>query len=437
MAELLVVGGGPAGVAAAITAAGLGARVTLVERSQVGGTHVQRGEVPAARLRYLADLLEEIGRAEELGVRVVPAIADWGRMRAAAAAAAEAAAARTRAALRAAGVEVVAAGARFLGPGRMEAGGLVFERMPVVLATGAASIVPQRSGAPRPGRRVVTGDEVMTLDQVPSRLLIAGGGRLGLEWATLFSRLGSRVTVAMAGDRLLPGEEAEMANALRVALERRGLRFLSGRGALERAEAELEPEVVLFADSRLPGSSGLDLEAAGVATGPSGEVTVDTRCATSTPGVFAAGDLTGPPWLWGRARAQGRVAATCALGGRARFRPERVPRTVHTRPELAAVGLTEEEATARGARLGVGHGRLGPDPGEPAPGGERGWLKLIVDTEFGEILGAHMLGCRASEAIGLVATAMELEAHYRDLVRVHPRHHDLAGLIARAVASIR
>lgn len=437
MAELLVVGAGPAWVAAAITAARLGARVTLVERAAPGGTCVHRGEVPAARLRQAADLLDELDRAERMGVRAGPPALDWGRMRASAAAAVDVAAGRTRAALEAAGVEVVTAGARFLGPGRVEAAGLVFERVPVVLATGAGSIVPQRSGAPRPGRRVVTGDEVMALGEVPSRLLIAGGARFGLEWAALFHRLGSRVVVATAGDRILPEEDREMAGALQLALERRGVRFFAGRGSLERAEAELEPEVLLFADSRRPGSSGLDLELAGVATGPGGEVTVDARCATSAPGVFAAGDLTGPPWLSSRARAQGTVAAICALGGTARFRPERVPRAVGTRPQLAAVGLTAEQAAARGASVAVGRGGLAPGSGDPTPGEEGGTLKLVVDTEFGEILGAHMVGCRASEVIGLVAAAMELEADYRDLARIPSPHQDLAGLLTEAVASIR
>ncbi len=183
--------------------------------------------------------------------------------------------------------------------------------------------------------------------------------------------------------------------------------------------------------------SGLDLEVAGVATGPAGEVMIDARCATSAPEVFAAGDLTGPPWLSSRARAQGMVAATCALGGTARFRPERIPRSVSTRPELAAVGLTEEQAIARGRPVAVGRGGPAIDPDTPTSGEDPARLKLVVDAEYGEILGAHMVGRGASELIGLVTTAMELEADYRDLARLHHLPPGPGGLLAEAIASIR
>jgi dihydrolipoamide dehydrogenase len=436
MADLLVIGGGPAGVAAALTGARLGARVTLVERSELGGASVHRGEVPLARLRRVADLLDELERGEGLGAGGGLVAIDWGRMREEAAAAAATAAQLTRAALERAGVEVVAACARFVGPGRVEVAGLVFERTPVVLATGASPVVPQRRGTPRPGRRAMTGEAVLAMTELPSRVLVAGGAYLGLGWASLLNRLGSKVAVATAGDRILPDEDREMARALQRALERRGISFGFGRGALEQAEAELEPELLLFADTRLPNYSGLDLEAAGVAIGPAGEVTVDARCTTSAPEVFAAGDLTGPPWFSSRARAQGTVAATCALGGTARFRPERIPRWVGTHPELAAVGLTEEQAIACGRPVTIGRGGMAPEPSASRSGQDPTALKLVVDAEYGEILGAHMVGCGASELIGLVATAMELEADYRDLARLHHLPSGPARLLTEAIASI-
>src|SRR5204862_3795763 len=142
---------------------------------------------------------------------------------------------------------------------------------------------------------------------------------------------------------------------------------------------------VLFADSRRPNLGGL--EAAGLETGPGGGLAVDGGGRTSAPGVFAAGDVTGAPWLSNRARAQGVAAATNALGGSARVRPERLPRSVNTHPELAAVGLTEEEARARGIEPAVGFGELATSLRAVTLGEDRRALKLVVDPEFGEILG--------------------------------------------------
>ncbi|MDQ6922030.1 MAG: FAD-dependent oxidoreductase, partial [Candidatus Dormibacteraeota bacterium] len=196
----------------------------------------------------------------------------------------------------------------------------------------------------------------------------------------------------------------------------------------------LEADAVLFADSRRPNLGGV--EAAGLETGAEGGVIVDDGGRTSTPAVFAAGDVTGPPWLSNRARAQGMAAATNALGGSARVRPERLPRSVNTHPELAAVGLTEEQARARGIEPAVGFGELATSLRAVTLGEDRGALKLVVDPEFGEILGAHMVGVGATEVIAQVAAAIELEADYRDLATVHHLHPSLAELVTDAVAAI-
>jgi dihydrolipoamide dehydrogenase len=152
--------------------------------------------------------------------------------------------------------------------------------------------------------------------------------------------------------------------------------------------------------------------------------------------VFAAGDVTGPPWRSNRARAQGMAAATNALGGSARVRPERLPRSVNTHPELAGVGLTEEQARARGIEPAVGFGELATSLRAVTLGEDKGALKLVVDPEFGEILGAHMVGVGATEVIAQVAAAIELEADYRDLAKVHHLHPSLAELVTDAVAAI-
>ncbi|MDQ6742107.1 MAG: NAD(P)/FAD-dependent oxidoreductase [Candidatus Dormibacteraeota bacterium] len=429
MTDLLVIGGGPGGVAAAHTAVRMGASVCLAERGALGGVCVHAGCIPAGAFHRTTDLLGQVRRAGSFGLELsgAPRV-DWQGMQRWVGSVVTRAASMTRASLEAARVEILSSPARFASPGRVEVGGRVFEGVPIVLATGAASFVPDAGAAA--GCPVFGNDEAMALDRAPERLLVAGAGRFSAEWADFFSQMGSRVTVVAGEDRLLPGEDADLAGYLQLLLEERGVIFEFGRPSLEGLEAD----AVLFADSRRPNLGGV--EAAGLETGAEGGVIVDDGGRTSAPAVFAAGDVTGPPWLSNRARAQGMAAATNALGGSARVRPERLPRSVNTHPELAAVGLTEEQARARGIEPAVGFGELATSLRAVTLGEDRGALKLVVDPEFGEILGAHMVGVGATEVIAQVAAAIELEADYRDLAKVHHLHPSLAELVTDAVAAI-
>ena len=429
MTDLLVVGGGPGGVAAARTAARLGARVTLIERSGLGGTCVHAGCIPSGALHRTVTALDGVAAASRTGVAVGPASVDWPRMQTWSGSVVQSAARLTRTTLEAAGIEVLASSARFTGPSTVLAGDRTFEGVPVVLATGAISTHPPSE---RGSRRTMSNEDAMALDRAPGRLLVSGAGRFSIEWADFFHHLGTDVTVSAAGARILPDEDADIAGLLQLLLEQRGIRFLLGPDA--HAE-DADVDALLMADARTPNLVGLDLEATGVATS-AGAVRVDAQCRTSVPGIYAAGDVTGPPWLSNRARAQGIAAATNALGGSARLRPERIPRSVNTHPELAAVGLTEAQATARGGQVAIGISELAMSPRGMTLGEDQGALKLVVDPEFGEILGGHMLGPGATEVIAQVATAIELEADYRELGRVQHVHPSLAELVTEAIASI-
>jgi dihydrolipoamide dehydrogenase len=429
MTDLLVIGGGPAGVAAAQTAVRMGASVCRAERGALGGVCVHAGCIPAGAFHRTADLLGQIRRARGLGLELSEAPRlDWQGMQRWVGSVVTRAASMTRASLEAARVEILSSPARFAAPGRVEVAGRVFEGVPCVVATGAASFVPESASGTE--GRVLTNDEAMALDRAPERLLVAGAGRFSAEWADFFAQMGSKVTVVAGEDRLLPDEDSDLAGYLQLLLEERGVAFEFGRPNLDGFEAD----AVLFADSRRPNLGGL--EGAALETGAEGGLVVDDGGRTSVPAVFAAGDVTGPPWLSNRARAGGMAAATNALGGSARMRPQRLPRSVNTHPELAAVGLTEEQARARGIEPAVGFGELATSLRAITLGEDRGALKLVVDPEFGEILGAHMVGVGATEVIAQVAAAIELEADYRDLAKVYHLHPSLAELVTDAVAAI-
>ncbi len=435
-----MVGGGPAGVAAALTGARLGASVTLIERSQLGGTCVHAGCIPAGVFHWAIAVRDAAARAAGLGVLAGTPALDWERMQSWASSVVRTAASITRAALEHAGVQILAGSARFIGPGRLEAG-RTFEGSPIVIATGAVSAAPELSSAT--DGRVVTNDDVMALGSVPASLVVWGCGRFSIEWADLFASLGSRVTVVAPEQRILPEEDAEIAGFLQLVLEERGLRFLLGTKIDQVVSAKvlaggetIDASAILSADTRVPRVEGLRLAAAGLDVGEHGGIMVDSYGRTPQPLVFAAGDVTGPPWLSNRARAQGVAAATVALGGSVKVRPERLPRSVNTHPELAAIGLTEEQATARGLGVAVGFAELATNLRAVTLGESKGALKLVVEREFGEILGAHMVGVGAVEVIAQVAAAIELEADYRSLARIYHLHPSLGELVTEAVASI-
>lgn len=439
MPDLVVVGGGPGGTAAALTAARTGAQVTLIERANLGGVCVHAGCIPAGAFHRTISVYDQARSAERVGVAGCEPHVDFARMHAWVGHVVNEAAARTRMALEFAGVEVISGAARFTGPGRLEAGGRSFEGVAVVLATGARSEVGGLPGTPA---RVLTNDEAMALAEPPASLAVLGAQRFSLEWADFFHALGSQVTLVTSESRILPAEDAELAEFLQMMLEERGVRFLLGAeleridGTIVRAgDDKIETDAVLVADHRVPNVGDLGLEAGGVVLAPDGGIAVDETCKTSVDVVWAVGDVTGPPWLSNRASAMGAVAARNALGEKTKLRPERIPRSVNTHPELAAVGFTVDEARAKGIQAESLLADLAANLRAVTLAEERGALKLVVDTEFGEILGAHMVGPGASEVIAQVVTAMELEADYRDLAKVAHIHPSLAELVTLAAGS--
>lgn len=442
-ADLLVVGGGPAGVAAALRARELGASVVLFEPERLGGMCLHRGCVPTVAA-------VEIANRQRLGTEGTP----WGLNLSAGKPDLDLVRRRlddvvdrihtgTRSYLEQAGVVRVEGAGRVLpgcaveaagGPGRPER----FTGRGIVLATGAAFVLPDLPGMDLPG--VWTTDHCLALAEVPAELVVYGGGFIGVEWAQFYRAFGSRVIILEPGPQLLPDEDPEVAEALRFLLEQEGIEVRTGR-SLTRLEARdgrlavvdrnstLLADRLLVSDCRRPRGAGL--ESLGVRV-RGGAVVTDGRRFTGVPGLFAAGDVTGGRMLSDFARAQGAVAAENALGFDRQFDPRLIPRVYHTRPEVGAVGLTEPEARAAGLDVVVGRADLGLNARALTLGQELGFAKVVAARPHGRLLGVHLLGPLATDAISAAAVALKLEALVEDLADLEFGHPTVAEALTEA-----
>jgi pyruvate/2-oxoglutarate dehydrogenase complex dihydrolipoamide dehydrogenase (E3) component len=414
--DLLVLGGGTAGMLGAKAAAGFGADVLLVERDRTGGDCLWTGCVPSKSILAAAAAAADARRATRLGVHVdgvrVDFAAVMGHVRAAIAAIEPA---DSPDALRAAGVRVLQGTARLTGPGAADVGGTPVRFRRALLATGSAPALPPIPGLNRAG--ALTSDTVWSLTVLPPRLLVLGGGGIGCELGQAFARLGSAVTVVEALPRLLSREDADAAALITDALAADGVRVLTGvaveavrpDGHTGAGTAELSDggtvgyDRVLVAVGRRPRTAELGLDAAGVTVDERGYVRVDAALRTSNPRIWAAGDVTGNPQFTHVAGVHGTVAAVNAiLGLRRRVALATIPRVTFTQPELAAFGVGAGQAAPAGLTIRtVEHREVDRAVTEAATAG---FTRLVLDSR-GRVLGATILGPRAGESLAEVVLA--------------------------------
>jgi pyruvate/2-oxoglutarate dehydrogenase complex dihydrolipoamide dehydrogenase (E3) component len=448
--DLLVIGGGTAGLVAAHTGAQLGARVALVEEHRTGGECLWTGCVPSKALLAAADVVATLRHGREYApagpARVdFPAVMTHVRRAIAAIEPVD-----SPQALEAAGVEVLTGRARFDGPSSVVVAGARVAFGRAVLATGAAPVVPDVPGLAAAGP--LTSETVWDLGELPQALLVVGGGPAGCELSQAFARLGSRVTLVQRGPRLLPRFDADAAAVVAGALERDGVAVrLAGR-VLRVDGAAGQPGVALVADAsgetavgynsilvttgKRPRTERLGLDLAGVRVGAGGAVVVDARLRTTNARVWAAGDVTPAPRLTHLAAYDAGIAATNALLG-LRLRPDRsaVPQVVFTDPEVAVVGAATGTATGSRPRVvTAGHEHVDR---AVADGRTEGFTRLAV-TATGRITGATVVGPRAGESIAELALAVRRRVRVTALAStVHPYPTYGYGVWDAAVTDVR
>ena len=429
--DLIVVGGGAAGLTAAVVAGRLGARVALVESAeQPGGDCLFWGCVPSKALLASAKLAHQMRTADRLGIEPVDPELDFARVMERVQAAIAEVGWRDRSEhLRTEGVEVVRGRGSFAAPGVVEVDGRALRYRKAIVATGSRPARP-----PLPGLEAghaLTNETVFDLRARPGRLAIVGGGAVGVELGQAFARLGSTVTIVEAAERLLPREEPEAGRLIAQSLAEDGadvrtdravdavLAGDDGAGALELGNDRVAYDRLLVAVGREPATGGLRLERVGVELAGPGWVKVDRHLRTSAPHLYAAGDVVGQLMYTHVAGYHGLTAALNALfHARGKVDHRAIPRVVFSDPELAAVGLTEAQAAERLGRPPLVFRHDYADSDRAITAAEtRGFAKLVADRR-GRLLGATIAAPAAGESIGELARLVRDGAKVADVSRV-------------------
>ncbi|MGA8978611.1 MAG: FAD-dependent oxidoreductase [Pedococcus sp.] len=428
--DLVVVGGGTAGIVSAKTAARFGAKVLLVEREAPGGDCLWTGCVPSKSLLAAAEAAAAARRATRFGVEVPVVEVDFTRVMAHVhGAIARIAPTDSAETLEAAGVRVRQGTARFTGPSTVDVDGEEVRFRQAVLATGASPAMPGIPGLAE--AQPLTSDTVWGLEQLPAQLAVLGGGSIGCELGQAFARLGSQVTIVEGDDRIVPREDEQAADVLATSLATDGVKVATGHGVvnvtgqsgrhgtLELDDGStIEFDHLLVAVGRRPRTTEMGLEAAGVDTDERGFVTVSPTLQTSNPRIWAAGDLTGHPQFTHLAGVHASTAASNAiLGLRRKVSTTAVPRVTFTHPEIAAVGVGTQRPPAG---LVVRHWSDEHVDRAIAEGSTDGFTRLVIDKR-GRILGATVVGPRAGEALAELTLAVRQGLRTRDLAgTTHP-----------------
>ncbi|MBE3110870.1 MAG: NAD(P)/FAD-dependent oxidoreductase [Acidobacteria bacterium] len=450
--ELVVIGGGEAGISAALRATQLGAKVCLINREpELGGGCVQTGTLPSKTLNNAAHFLENLKKGKRYGIPVVEgAKADYKTILESRHKTTMCEVGILASLIRKNAIETLTGIASFKGPRSVEVRLLdgtvhAFEAPKTVIATGSRPVA--LPGLPFDGKTVLSPDDLTALDAVPGRFLIVGAGVIGCEMAFIFRSLGSEVVVVEKAERALLGQDHDVAALITREFKKRGIRLLVQTG-LERVETAADGRVRAFLDGgetveadrvmvgvgRRPGTEELNLGAAGITPGPRGEIQVDERMETTVPGIYAAGDVLARFMLSSMAVVEARIAAENAMGRAVKMDYTCAPWGIYTDPEIGSVGLTEDEARAGGGDVVIGQCGYNDLVRSCLDGNVTGFFKLIFDGPTRRLVGAHIAGQDASEIIHFAALAVKMGARAEDLKDMVYNHPTVSEGFGKAAA---
>jgi dihydrolipoamide dehydrogenase len=456
--DAAVIGAGPGGYHVAIRLAQLGKKVICVDRDEVGGVCLNWGCIPTKALLHVGEVIRHIERAAALGLKVPKAEVERENVAKFKTDVVNANVNGVKTLFKGNGVEFLRGEATFKSPTEIEVkrDDGSSERIAaetIIVATGSAPV--DVKAWPRDGITIINSDDAVKLERIPERLLVVGGGVIGLEFATVYRRLGVQVLVVEMMPQILTGTDLEVGKTLGRILKKQGIEIMLNTkvGAIEKQakgvratlngegtggkDETREFDMVLVAVGRRPVTDKLGLKAAGIDVDEHGFIPVDRQQRTKVQNVFAVGDVTGPPLLAHRAMKQGVIAAEVINGDRsAAFDPVAVPNAIYTDPEVATVGLSEEEAKAGGYEVRIGKFPLAASGRGRTMNETEGLIKLVGDAQSDLLLGMHIVAPQAESLIGEGVIALEMGATFEDVgLSVHPHPTFTEGIMDAAEAA--
>lgn len=451
-ADLIVLGAGPGGYACAFRAADLGRKVVMVDpRATLGGVCLNVGCIPSKALLHAAEVIREARHGDDWGISTGRVSVDLDKLRAKKDSIVEQLTTGLVGLAKRRKVQTIRGTAQFTGDKSLEIDGTAWTFDQAVIAVGSAPV--RLPGWPEDDR-IWDSTDALELSDVPKALAIVGGGIIGLEMATVYAALGSKVTVIELMDQIAPGADAEAVAILRAALETEGVTIHTGtkvtevkatKAALSLScdggyDGKIKADAAIQAVGRRSNGPQVAPEAAGVEIDDRGVIPVNASCRTNVDGIFAIGDVTGNPMLAHRATHQGHVAAEVASGHAAALDTDLVPSVAYTSPELAWAGLTQAQAKDRGVDHRVASFPWAASGRNLASGGGDGLTKLVYCPETQRLLGATIVGRNAGELLAECVLAMEMGATLEDValsVHAHPTLSETVGFTAeRALGTL-
>jgi len=449
--RVVIIGGGPGGYVAAIRSAQLGAKVTLIEKDKIGGTCLNRGCIPTKALLSDAKILRSLRRSSVFQSLLDKEFSPFQSMMDRKKKVVQDLVKGVETLLESHRITVKQAQADLLGANQVvllynDGEKETIEADAIILAPGSKS--KTLSHITPDGEKIITSDEALEIKKVPREMVIVGGGYIGVEFATIFNALGSKVTIIEILDNILPGLEDELVRNLRRFLERDGVRILtkskvedlrpSGEGlslsvSTPQGVQKIEVEKLLSAVGRSP-KLDLGFQKAGVEVSSAG-IRVDRRMETTAPNIYAVGDAIGGTLLAHVAMEEGMVAAENAMGINREIEGRLIPLCIFTCPEIASIGITEKEARGKGA-VKIGRFPFRSNPTAMISGEIDGLIKVVVDREDDKILGVHIIGHEATTLISIASSLMERDVKAKEFSRFIQAHPTASEALKEAFLDV-